>query len=298
MVDTYPPEVSTFQVVWKAARGAGDSSDSGQLPDLYPLAGVKVTFTPALSPPVFKVATATPQALTIYQESVFAITNELGILTMIDDPSTGVFLAWGFDPDINPTGWTWNVLVEPPGNFPSSTFSIDGGPTGTVIDLTTVVPVPANPGTEIPLWQAARDTIVAARDTVISLAATVAAQYTELAAWLSASVTPVYSSSLSGTRTFLTTEVVNVYRKYTLSGNVTFGTLPTPSAPWNSRAFSLTIALTQSGVTPYTVTFPANVKWPDDVMPLMTTGLSRTMYVVFEWDGDRWLGYLGDEFSA
>lgn len=160
MSETYPPDLSTFRVVGRFVRGVADATDDDQAPDVIPIVAAKITFTPSLNPPIFRIPGAT-QPITVYQESIVATTDADGYLKVPNDPQVGVILPWGLDPDIIPTGWTWSVVIDPIGNFPKRVFSI-AGTAGEVVDLATVIPVASNPGTEIALWQAAVDQVNAA----------------------------------------------------------------------------------------------------------------------------------------
>lgn len=156
MVEELPPQVSTFKVVGRLVKGVADSNDVGLLPEMMPVAGAKIVFTPNLNPPVFKIASATPP-VTMYQESIQARTDDDGYLVGPNDDTQGVMLVFGGDPSISPSGWTWVVTVTPGGNFPPSTFSILGSVDG-VYDLSTLIPVPKSPGTEVAQWAAAVST--------------------------------------------------------------------------------------------------------------------------------------------
>lgn len=154
MAEAYPSQVSTFKVTGRLGRGVGDEGDTGQAPDLIPIAGAKILFTPMLQgEPVFTVLSAAPP-ITIFQETVEATTDEQGYLKMANDPNRDVFLAWGGDPDINPSGWSWMVSIEVGGNFRAREFVITGTAGGTV-DLASASQLPTNPGQNLTEWQAA-----------------------------------------------------------------------------------------------------------------------------------------------
>lgn len=144
MSNTYPAQVETFEVVGQLVKGVADSADSDQAPDVIPIVGATVTFTPDLDVPIFKVPNATPP-VTVFQESVVATTDENGFLKIDADANEGVFLPFGGSPDINPTNWTWGVRVSVGGDFPDLTFHIFGSSGGTV-DLASYIPVDASGG--------------------------------------------------------------------------------------------------------------------------------------------------------
>jgi hypothetical protein len=174
MPETYPAQVSTFKVIGRLVRGVIDSSDVDQEPDVVPIPGAVVKFTPSLNPPVFRVPSATIP-LTVFQETVVATTDADGYLIAAGDSAKGVVLAYGFSPSILPTGWTWNVNISVGGSFPDRTFAITGSANG-IVDLANVIPVGANAGSELVSWlsvvnqvTAARDEAIAAKNTLINL---------------------------------------------------------------------------------------------------------------------------------
>lgn len=81
--------------------------------------------------------------LTILGLKVTGKTDTDGVLRD-DEGNVGVRLLATDDPDLNPTGFTWLVTINVTGH-PSISFDIVV-PTGSTIDLTTVIPVPALPG--------------------------------------------------------------------------------------------------------------------------------------------------------
>jgi len=158
MTETLPPNVSTFTVVGRLVKGVADSDDVDQDVDILPIVGANITFTPSLTPPIYKVMSATPSPITVYQESVRATTDENGYVKVEDNLSQGVELVYGFDPDILPNGWTWSVMINVGGNFPPQVFAIQGSDGG-IVDLSTVMPVPPNPGEDVIYWQSVLDEI-------------------------------------------------------------------------------------------------------------------------------------------
>lgn len=75
----------------------------------------------------------------------------------------------------------------------------------------------------------------------------------------------------------------------TLTGNCTF-TFPTPTA---GKSFIL--LLKQDGTGGRTVTWPATVKWPGSVNPVITSTLNRLDKFVFTADGTNWYGSNGGQ---
>jgi hypothetical protein len=153
MAEGLPSSVSTFTVVGRLVKGVGDTADVGQDIDLAPISGITVTFTPSLTPPIYAVPSATPNPVTIYQLPIVATTDADGFLKMGADAGLGVELVYGFDPSIVPSGWTWDVTIDVGGNFPPQTFAISGSDGG-IVDLSTVIPVPTDPGEDLAEWQA------------------------------------------------------------------------------------------------------------------------------------------------
>ncbi len=164
----YPPQVALFTVTGVLAYGEADTIDVGTAANLEPIPDALITFTPDLDDPVYRVAAA---SLTVFQKPILATTNSAGQICGLVDGTPGVSLPYGFDTDLTPTGWTWNVLIQVPG-FADREFSIAGSAGGTV-DLGNVVPVPPNPGGDIPAWNAVVTTTVAARDAAVAAAASV-----------------------------------------------------------------------------------------------------------------------------
>lgn len=163
MAESIPSSVSTFMVVGRLVNGVGDSSDVGQDPDIQSIPGVTVTFTPSIESPVFSVPSALPDPVTIYQMPIVATTDSSGYLIIPGETARGVELMYGFDPHLIPNGWTWDVEIDVGGNFPAQTFSITGTDGG-IVDLSSVIPVPSNPGADIPEWISVIDEMTALRD--------------------------------------------------------------------------------------------------------------------------------------
>lgn len=151
---TYPEGIGTFLVTGRLTKGIADSADEGLEPDLVPIVGAEVTFTPNVPLPILRVPSV---PVTIYQEKINATTDEDGYLIGVDETDRGIRLLYGGDTGIEPSGWTWGVRIKV-GTFPDQVFSIAGSDGGTV-DLTTAVHVPSNPGSELAAWEAAVDQV-------------------------------------------------------------------------------------------------------------------------------------------
>lgn len=140
MAEAYPSNISTFTLMGRFVKGIADSSDAGQAPEVIPIVGATITIAPSLTPPIIQVPNATPDPVTIYQTTIVATTDANGYLVTDSDPSHGVVLIWGYDPDITPTGWDWHVKVSIGGNFPDRNFVVPGS-AGGVFDLSAMTPV-------------------------------------------------------------------------------------------------------------------------------------------------------------
>lgn len=76
---------------------------------------------------------------------------------------------------------------------------------------------------------------------------------------------------------------LSTYFTKTIAGNSTFTFSNVPS----DRAFGFTLELTH---TSGTVTWPAAVKWPQDIAPTLTTGKTHLFTFVTDDGGTRWRG--------
>ena len=122
----YPASVSTFTVVGRLHIDEGDGIDVGADPDVNPQEGVSVTFTPQLNPKRIRV----PGFGLVDIAPVAAVTDADGYVKTLGGED--VVLAYGGDPDITPTGWTWLVSIEATSVVPEDEFSIAGSAGGTV----------------------------------------------------------------------------------------------------------------------------------------------------------------------
>lgn len=144
-----PVAVSSCRVSGRFLSAVMDSTDPDQEPDGVPVPGLSVTFTATVQR--VKVAGSTPPVV-VELAPVTVACNDDGDLVDADG-DLGVFLVASDDPDLEPTGWTWRATVSAP-SFTDYSFAFVA-PSGGDIDLTTVVPVPANMGTGLADWQAA-----------------------------------------------------------------------------------------------------------------------------------------------
>lgn len=152
------PELPYAQVVHRVLGvGADTDADADLHPDLSVLAGLTVTFTP--QPSVIKWLGA-GGPVTHPNKVVMGIYDSQGYLRLTHDSAQeGVWLLASSHEDMVPSGWTytakWSLNA-----IPAVSFS---APPGAVIDLTTVIPVPANPGSQLTDWLAAVEAAQAAQ---------------------------------------------------------------------------------------------------------------------------------------
>ena len=133
---TLPAPITYGQVRWRVLSAVPDTADVDALPDVLPVTGF-VTFTPSapkllaggVSP-----ATILPVPLR-YDLDVAGVLRDAQGRDLITLPATDA-------PDVSPTGWTWRVDGRF-GTLPLQSFSF-ALPTGAVVDLTTVAPLPAS----------------------------------------------------------------------------------------------------------------------------------------------------------
>lgn len=144
-----PSNISFGTVTGRFMRAVADGLDPDRDPDGIPLAGLIIRFTPSAT--VFKNVTASPGPVTIVADPIAVTTNEDGVL-IGPDGIPGVRLVATDDPDLNPTGWTWRVSISGTGQTISFSFVL---PTDATVDLTTLVPVPSNPGQGLEDWEVA-----------------------------------------------------------------------------------------------------------------------------------------------
>lgn len=149
-----PANVDTCQIVGRFMRAVVDGTDPDTDPDGIPVEGLRVEFTASV-PVVRNVAAA----VTIFLDKITCTTDADGVL--VSDGQPGVFLVASDDPDLDPRGWTYKVTLSAP-SISQLSFSFVA-PAGGVLDLTTVVPVPQNPGQTLDAWlQAVADARAAA----------------------------------------------------------------------------------------------------------------------------------------
>ena len=154
-----PANVGFGRVTGRLIRAILDSPiDPDTEPDGVPIEGAKVTFTASVGRVVNR--TATPP-VSIFIDPVTVVTNADGILVS-PDGTEGVTLVASDDADLDPSGWTYKVTMTAP-SISALSWSITV-PEGSIQDLATAIPVPANPGTAVVEWQRLRDEVLGYRD--------------------------------------------------------------------------------------------------------------------------------------
>jgi hypothetical protein len=140
-----PTNVNFGTVVGQFLLAYADGSDPDQHPDGIPAKG-SIFFRP--SPLKLLDGLSTPNPVTILPAVVECVLDASGYL-LGGDATRGVRLVATDDPDLNPLDWTWTVEFRLTDQddipVPLPSFSI-GLPLDTIVDLTTVSPVPSANG--------------------------------------------------------------------------------------------------------------------------------------------------------
>lgn len=150
-------------------RAILDGTDTGREPDGVALSGLSFTFTANLTTAVVRNASAVPPVMIII-DPITATTNANGALVGADLAEDIVLVASN-DPALEPTGWTWTVRMTGPSIAPI-TFAFVA-PAGQRIDLSTVIPVPPSPGSDVRAWQTAVADTLAIKADVQAIAASI-----------------------------------------------------------------------------------------------------------------------------
>ena len=149
----------TCRIDYRALSSVVDSDDPDREPDAVPLAHLSVKFTPGRT----RLVTTSPPE-TVFLHPIEWKTNEDGYLVS-PDGQRGLYLVAS---DIDPENvWTWTVQISSTRTSPHQITAVSYSfvaPSGGIIDLSTVIPVPAVPARDLPAWQEAASTTTAARD--------------------------------------------------------------------------------------------------------------------------------------
>ena len=154
-----PANVGFGRVTGRLIRAILDTAeDEDHDPNGIPIENAKINFTASVKHVVNR--TATPP-VSIFIDPVTVVTNSDGILVS-PDGTEGVTLVASDDADLDPSGWTYKVTMTAP-SISALSWSITV-PEGSTQDLSTAIPVPANPGKAIVEWQRLRDEVLGYRD--------------------------------------------------------------------------------------------------------------------------------------
>ena len=157
-----PANVGFGRVTGRLIRAILDTAeDEDHDPNGIPIENAKINFTASVKHVVNR--TATPP-VSIFIDPVTVVTNSDGILVS-PDGTEGVTLVASDDADLDPSGWTYKVTMTAP-SISALSWSITV-PEGSTQDLSTAIPVPANPGKAIVEWQRLRDEVLDYRDEVL-----------------------------------------------------------------------------------------------------------------------------------
>lgn len=326
----YPSQVQLFRLIGRLGRGMGDTIDTGGDADLAPLVGARIICTPDLKVsdggPVFK-STASSPPVTIFQETVLGTTNASGDIVSamldfdgktfvpVDASQQGISLPFGGSPSIVPTGWTWTVTISVGGNFPDRVFSVYGS-AGTSVDVTTMIPVPANPGTAVADWQAtltAAQTAAKQAGDALQATATGAALSGDNLVFTRRDGTTLNVGSVRGAKgdkgdTGDTTSTTNIAWSVTgtvpASGPLTMSVALDGSTSLSladgvsGKSYTVTLVIKQSGSGGRVVTWPATIKWPAGVKPVLSSAGAAIDVIHLFWSGGGWYGFLGGQAFA
>ena len=149
----------TCRIDWRALSAVIDSDDPDRDPDAVPLAHLSVRFTAGRT----RIVTTSPPE-TVFLHPIEWVTDADGYLVS-PDGQRGLYLVAS---DIDPENvWTWTVRISSTPTSPHQITAVSYSfvaPSGGIIDLSTVIPVPAVPARDLPAWQEAASTTTAARD--------------------------------------------------------------------------------------------------------------------------------------
>lgn len=283
---TAPSTVTYATVVGQFISFVMDTADAGKEPDVIAMQGT-IAFSPDSK--TVKFPTATPNPVTATRDVITAQLDSEGYVINPADGTRGIVLVASDSPENEEEWFTYSVTITLGGYSQSFPAFFAGG---TTTDLTNVIVVPSLSPSDLDLALAS---IAAVQTAMTTQLATQNLQY-------AAMLTPGTDdgTKTAGTVTYAFTDVLNAWRRITLGGNVTLANLPTPTGSWAGRAFSWTLEVRQGSTAAYTLGLPANVRWPNDVTPVMTTGLGRVMLFTFLWDPitASWRGRSSGEFSA
>ena len=148
----------TCRIDWRALSSVIDSDTPDRDPDAVPLPHLSVKFSAGRA----RIVTTSPPE-TVFLHPLECTTDEQGYLVS-PDGQRGLYLVAS---DIDPENvWTWTVRISSTPTSPHQITAVSYSfvaPSGGSIDLSTVIPVPAVQGRDLPAWQEAVSTTVTAR---------------------------------------------------------------------------------------------------------------------------------------
>ena len=153
------PVLPSARVVHEVLGVSADGEDdSNTNPDVTYLSGLKVTFTPSVQKLVY---TGPEGAKTLIPASVTCVYDKnTGRLKLTETSTKDGIDLWATIADYTaPTGWTWTAKWSL-ASLPSVPFVLHPNET---VDLSTIIPVPANPGSQLADWLAAVEAAQAAQ---------------------------------------------------------------------------------------------------------------------------------------
>lgn len=273
-----PANVGFGRVTGRLIRAILDGPiDPDTEPDGVPIEGAKVTFTASVNRIVNR--TATPP-VSIFIDPVTVVTNGDGILVS-PDGTEGVTLVASDDADLDPSGWTYKVTMTAP-SISTLSWSITV-PEGSVQDLATAIPVPANPGTGVAEWQGAVDAVWQARD--VSTAEVLQARDVSVDAVEQAAEVGQYlldqRGNVSGTLD-LSGVSRNLIVHATMTGNLT---VTLPSSPMIGHTITLELLQDATGSRLLTVQGAVTAYGVGITPAPAANALTEVMCL---WDGIRW----------
>ena len=167
----------TCRIDWRALSSVVDGDDPDRDPDIVPLAHLSVKFTPGLA----RIVTTSPPE-TVFLHPIEWETDENGYLVSPNGQRGLYLIASDIDPE---NIWTWTVRISSTPTSPHQITAVSYSfvaPSGGIIDLSTVIPVPAVPARDLPAWQEAVNTTLAAEAHVVALHGETAAHASAAAA--------------------------------------------------------------------------------------------------------------------
>ena len=153
-----PPIPGYFGVTGRWTRLVIDGTDPGREPDEQPLVGLSLVFTADVPGGLVtdrvleKMGTVDPIVCTTNADGIMVEPRNVAV-----GAPQGVYLVPADDPNRTPRDWTWTLTVT--AGTSGSTLTRQTIPfyatSGGSKDISAIVQVPASPGTDLVLWQAA-----------------------------------------------------------------------------------------------------------------------------------------------